>query len=94
MDVGYVRTLTTQTQRVTGRRLQRSNARILEANPLCVLCQEAGVVAAAVEVDHIIPLHLGGADEDHNKQGLCKPCHDAKSAEEARDRAGQKSGAF
>ncbi|WP_277286402.1 HNH endonuclease [Sphingomonas aquatilis] len=39
-------------------------------------------------VDHIIRLADGGSDERGNKQGLCTPCHDAKSAEEqARDRA-------
>lgn len=94
LDVVPIRTITTQMQRITGRRLQETNARILEANPLCVMCQAVGRVSAAVEVDHIIPLHLGGADEDHNKQGLCKPCHDAKSAEEARGRAGQNFGGF
>lgn len=29
-----------------------------------------------------MPLSEGGSDERSNKQGLCDPCHDAKSAAE------------
>jgi 5-methylcytosine-specific restriction protein A len=38
-------------------------------------------------VDHITPLHMGGDDQDSNKELLCNPCHDAKSAREAGNRA-------
>ena len=57
------------------------------------LCQECrrqgrfGTVGAAV--DHIKPLWAGGSDEDSNKELLCQPCHDAKSALEARQRFGR-----
>lgn len=37
-------------------------------------------VTAAVEVDHVVPLSKGGADDDDNRQGLCVPCHQAKTA--------------
>lgn len=73
--------------RLSGRRLQARNERILAANPLCVCCQAKGRVRAAVEIDHRIPLHLGGQDTEDNLQALCKECHDQKSAQEARDRA-------
>jgi 5-methylcytosine-specific restriction protein A len=76
-----------EVERLSGRRLQERNARILETHPLCVCCQAKGIVRAAVQVDHRIPLHLGGTDSDDNLQGLCKKCHDEKSAQEARDRA-------
>jgi 5-methylcytosine-specific restriction protein A len=33
-------------------------------------------------VDHIIPLALGGTDEDSNTRNLCKPCHDEVTAEQ------------
>jgi hypothetical protein len=46
----------------------------LNRNPLCVVCEKAGVVKAAKEVDHITP-HRGDeglfSDLD-NLQGLCK----------------------
>lgn len=31
-------------------------------------------------VDHIKPLALGGDDQPHNLQPLCRPCHTSKSA--------------
>lgn len=35
-----------------------------------------GRVELAVEVDHIVPLHKGGAELDaSNCRPLCKPCH-------------------
>lgn len=33
-----------------------------------------------MEVDHVIPLHKGGPDDDTNLQGLCGGCHKAKTA--------------
>ena len=32
------------------------------------------------EVDHIIPVALGGTESPHNLQVLCKACHGAKTA--------------
>jgi 5-methylcytosine-specific restriction enzyme A len=32
--------------------------------------------------DHIKPKAEGGTDDRENYQGLCKPCHDVKSAAE------------
>lgn len=74
--------LTTATVRMTGRRLQKRNRRYLSEHPLCAKCEEQGRVAAAVEVDHKIPLHLGGPDDESNLQSLCVPCHEAKSEAE------------
>jgi 5-methylcytosine-specific restriction enzyme A len=45
----------------------------IKANPLCAHCG-----AKAQEVDHIIPIRLGGGN-DGNLQSLCKPCHLAKT---------------
>jgi 5-methylcytosine-specific restriction protein A len=55
---------------------------ILAENPLCVLCQKKGKRSASVEVDHIIPLHQGGADDQSNMQALCLDCHKAKTKRE------------
>lgn len=34
---------------------------------------------SAVDIDHIIPLALGGEDIPPNVQVLCRPCHKAKT---------------
>ena len=60
----------------------RDRAAVLAEEPLCRSCEAIGRVTASAVVDHIVPLAAGGTDERGNKQGLCKPCHDAKSAEE------------
>jgi 5-methylcytosine-specific restriction protein A len=75
--------LSTETQRLTGRRRQKRNRRMLASNPLCVTCQMQGRVAAATQLDHVIPLHLGGPDDESNLQGLCDDCHETKTKAEA-----------
>ena len=66
--------------RLRGRPLQKRNKRFLQEHPLCVMCEAKGRVSVAEEVDHIIPLYRGGADEWENLQGLCKACHAEKTA--------------
>lgn len=75
------------TERMTGDRLQKRNRRLQQDRPLCVICQEQGRVTAVAHWDHIIPLHMGGADDESNLQGLCLDCHDAKSSRETAERA-------
>lgn len=58
-------------------------ARVLQANPLCVMCQAKNKVEVATEVDHIKPLFKGGTDAFDNLQGLCSACHADKSAQES-----------
>lgn len=62
--------------------------RWLSDHPLCVLCQRADPprVAAATELDHIVPIWQGGGM--YQVQGLCGPCHRTKTAHEAAQRAG------
>ena len=63
----------------------------LEREPLCRHCAALGIVALAVEVDHIRPLWSGsGLDTDDNLQSLCTPCHAIKTASEASDRASKR----
>lgn len=52
--------------------------RVLKEEPICRRCGKAPSTIA----DHIIPRELGGTDDRSNYQGLCKPCHDAKTATE------------
>jgi 5-methylcytosine-specific restriction protein A len=54
---------------------------------LCQECKRNGRVTVGRVVDHIIPLWAGGTDDESNKQLLCDPCHDAKTAREAKERA-------
>jgi 5-methylcytosine-specific restriction protein A len=70
------------TQRIRGHALQRIRERLLRANPLCALCAKQCRVAAATEVDHIVPLFRGGIEDDSNRQGLCAECHARKTAED------------
>lgn len=56
---------------------------------LCQECKRQGRTSLGGPVDHIKPLWLGGSDEDLNKELLCVPCHDAKTAREAGQRAGR-----
>jgi hypothetical protein len=48
--------------------------------PLCVECQKIGIIKATDEIDHVIPLAMGGTDTDDNVQGLCYEHHAKKSS--------------
>lgn len=73
------------TARITGEALQRIRKRILVRD--MYTCCECGDVSTYLVIDHIVPLHLGGRETDENRQCLCVPCHEIKSAGEASDRA-------
>ncbi|WP_343073149.1 HNH endonuclease signature motif containing protein [Salicibibacter cibarius] len=57
----------------------------LRRNPLCVHCEEDGLLTPATEVDHIVP-HKGDKelfwDSENNWQSLCKSCHSIKTNKE------------
>ena len=57
---------------------------VLDMNPLCVVCDANGSKVVAVDVDHIIPLALQPdlAFDTSNLQGLCRSCHNCKTAQE------------
>ncbi|HUD90051.1 HNH endonuclease signature motif containing protein [Sphingobium sp.] len=56
---------------------------VLQEEPLCRPCHARGRVTPSTIADHITPLSEGGTGERDNYQGICKPCHDDKTAEEA-----------
>lgn len=71
-------------RRKRGRAGQRDRAQILAEEPLCRVCLAEDRVTPSEEVDHIrddVPDELWDARE--NKQGICKPCHKAKTAAES-----------
>jgi 5-methylcytosine-specific restriction protein A len=72
-------TLSPPTKRIRGHELQAIRSRFLARNPLCAMCAAKGFVTEAREVDHIVPLSKGGAEEDSNRQGLCPECHAEKT---------------
>lgn len=78
-----------ETQRTRGSAWVKIRQRVLlRDRGLCVACRAQGLVTVATEVDHIVPLSEGGGDNESNLQSLCKPCHDAKSAEDGERRRG------
>lgn len=65
-------------------------AQVLREEPLCRLCQAAGRVEAAIDVDHI-------DNDSHNNdranlQGLCKAHHSEKTATEMAGKTWQPKG--
>ena len=72
-------------KRIVGRTLQKIRDRILLRDEYT--CRKCGRVTVDLEVDHIVPLHLGGRESDENRQCLCPtPCHSDKTEGEAKER--------
>jgi len=68
--------------RLRGGANQARRRRWFARHPLCVACEKRGLVVEATELDHVIPLGQGGADDASNLQGLCRACHAIKSVGE------------
>ena len=72
------------TKRIRGYTLQQINKRIAERdNWTCQICFTFTIHG---EVDHIVPLHMGGKESDDNREYLCCTCHDVKTAKEEKER--------
>jgi 5-methylcytosine-specific restriction protein A len=73
------------TKRIRGWQLTKIRDRILLRD--AYTCRKCGRVSIHLEIDHIVPLHLGGAESDENRQCLCSsPCHSDKTALEEKER--------
>ena len=70
-------------RKINSRRWNRLREVVFAAEPLCRSCSAAGRVRAATEVDHIVPVVLGGGDSLSNLQGLCHFCHLEKTRQDA-----------
>jgi 5-methylcytosine-specific restriction endonuclease McrA len=57
-------------------------ARVRRRDPLCCIAGPR-CTRTTTEVDHIVPVHLGGTHDLDNLQGVCRPCHAAKTQAEA-----------
>lgn len=51
-------------------------------NGLCVMCLKQGRLTPATDVDHIIPIFMGGTNSPDNLQSLCRDCHKQKTSSE------------
>lgn len=83
----------TTTERGYGWRHQQMRAIVLREEPLCRACLKRSppLYTPSVIADHIEPKAEGGTDDRENYQGLCEPCSDAKTAEEAARARGAKA---
>lgn len=71
-------------ERIRGHELVKIRERILLRDGYA--CRACGRVSVDNQVDHIMPLHLGGRESDENRQTLCQVCHDEKTAREEKGR--------
>lgn len=63
-------------ERLRGRAGQRQRLRRLQRTAgLCELCRDGGTTREATVVDHVVPLALGGTDDDSNTRNLCAEHH-------------------
>ena len=78
------------TPRIRGNAWMATRRRILLRDRYT--CQGCGLVRADHEIDHRVPLELGGPNDDSNLQSLCSGadgCHARKTKQEAGARAGK-----
>jgi 5-methylcytosine-specific restriction protein A len=77
-----------RTERLRGRAGQAQRIRRLKrTHGLCEDCSREERTEVATVVDHIVPLALGGSDEDSNTRNLCKLHHEMRTAEQFGHRA-------
>lgn len=62
---------TTREHRLTGRKLQDRRMKVWTRNPHCAHCGKLCDFPGGFELDHVVPLYLGGADDESNCQVLC-----------------------
>ena len=53
----------------------------LKRKGTCTSCSQKIDAGKAWDIDHILPLALGGTNEPENLQILCKPCHQSKTSQ-------------
>jgi len=53
----------------------------LEQKGTCQSCKLTIQAGQAWDIDHILPIALGGTNEPENLQILCRPCHRSKTTQ-------------
>lgn len=74
-----IKPLTVSSYRITGRPLQNRRLNMWKINPRCKLCNHIVSYPDGFELDHVIPLYIGGEDIESNCQILCSECHRNKT---------------
>ena len=75
--------MTEPVKRLRGRAgMQQRCRRLMRTRGLCEMCLAEGRTSIATVVDHIVPLALGGSDEDVNTRNLCDVHHRGVTAEQ------------
>lgn len=70
-------------ERIRGYKLTVIRERIIVRDgAACVKCG----CGLNLEIDHIVPLSIGGSEADINRQVLCVGCHKLKSLNEEKER--------
>jgi len=83
-DRGYKAKLrTSYTWEDYGSEWRKIRVRVLQSQPTC---QAPGCNKQATDVDHIVPLRLGGTHERSNLQALCHSHHSTKTVTESNNR--------
>lgn len=75
--------------RLRGRAGVHQREQVRDEEPFCRHCMAKGRRSPTTQVDHIIPLFKGGTNDRSNLQGLCDPCHSAKSARDTGKKPGR-----
>jgi 5-methylcytosine-specific restriction endonuclease McrA len=82
-------------RRITGRRLQARRLSVWQRDPTCAACGRVVDYPSGFELDHKVPLFMGGEDVEENCQVLCvhfevidgqrikTGCHASKTLSEA-----------
>ena len=52
----------------------------LKRKGMCTACSQKIDAGKSWDIDHILPLALGGTNEPDNLQILCRPCHRSKTS--------------
>lgn len=82
---GYDRYRGSASSRGYDARWRKARLHFLKRHPLCVMCEEKGVVEPAIVVDHIVPHRRDKElfwDAGSNWQALCVSCHSRKTVME------------
>jgi 5-methylcytosine-specific restriction protein A len=58
-----------------GQAWRKIRARILQRDPICVLCHDA----PSTQCDHVQAKSAGGTDDPSNLRGVCRGCHDSRT---------------
>jgi len=64
-----------------GRAWKKIQGAFLSANPICVLCKEAGRLTPATTAHHKRKITEGGTNDWENLEPLCQECHSRFHAE-------------